>query len=283
EEQQRKEYYYLLQERVKELSVLAEVSDILRSETKVEQALSRIVKALPEGLTAPELASVAFHYDGKVIAHQQAEGATVVYERQIDLLYKGKLKLIIALLPDEDGACLIGTEKVIMLNNLVKKIQLYMDNITTLSQLERSQSNLYSVFENTDVGYMLLTLSGDIVSFNRQVYRELLKLYGVRIVVGMSLTDEVLKENAAKFISHFISAKINHKASEYEEHYEYKGKSRYFKVSVFPVLNRAKECLSVCLTLKDITKNKSSEIESKRITSDLIVRNRDLEQFSFMI
>ena len=283
EEQQRKEYYYLLQERVKELSVLAEVSDILRSETKVEQALSRIAKALPEGLTVPELASVAFHYDGKVISHQKAQGAVVVYERQIDLLYKGKLKLIVALLPDENGACKIGTEKVIMLNNFVKKIQLYMDNVTTLSQLERSQSNLYSVFENTDVGYMLLTLNGDIVSFNRQVYRELLKLYGVRIVVGMSLTDEVLKENAAKFISHFITAKINHKASEYEEHFEYKGKSRYFIVSVFPVLNRAKECLSVCLTLKDITKNKLSEIESKRITSDLIIRNRDLEQFSFMI
>jgi signal transduction histidine kinase len=35
--------------------------------------------------------------------------------------------------------------------------------------------------------------------------------------------------------------------------------------------------------MKDITKAKLAEIEGKRITNDLIIRNRDLEQFSFMI
>jgi K+-sensing histidine kinase KdpD len=93
----------------------------------------------------------------------------------------------------------------------------------------------------------------------------------------------VLKEQSTHFISHFLSAKINFMNSEYEAEYEYKGKPKYFVVSVFPVLSKNKECLSVCLTMKDITKTKLSEIESKQITSDLILRNRDLEQFSFMI
>ena len=281
EEQQRKEYSFLLQERVKELSVIAEVSDVLRTETNIEHALTRITKAIPEGLSIPEKSFVTFLYAGKVISNGQNINAKVVYERQIELLYKGRLKLIVA--QSEAGDGLLGAEKFLLLNNIIKKVQLFIDGKLTMMQLERSQSNLHSVFENTDVGYMLLNLSGDIVAFNRQVYRELLKLYGVKITVGMSLTDEVLKENAAKFISHFITAKINHKASEYEAYFEYKGKSRYFIVSVFPVLSRSKECLSVCLTMKDTTKAKISEIESKRITNDLIVRNRDLEQFSFMI
>lgn len=283
EEQQRKEYYTLLQERVKELSVIAEVSDILRTESHIERALIRIAQAVPEGLSSPDQSSVVFLFAGKNYGQTLSAHDKIIYERQIDLLYKNHLKIIVYKTSDEVIESTLSAEKILLLNNISKKVQLYIDNKTTLRQLERSQSNLYSVFENTDVGYMLLTLNGEIVSFNRQVYRELLKLYGVKIAVGMSLTEDVLQDNAARFISHFITAKINHKASEYEAHYEYKGKSKYFVVSVFPVLSKTKECLSVCLTMKDITKTKLSEIEGKRITNDLIVRNRDLEQFSFMI
>lgn len=283
EEQQRKEYYFLLQERVKELSVIAEVGDVLRSETQIEQALLRISHTIPEGLSDSENAQVVFYFDGKEITVSNKKYKVVLYEKQIELLYKKHLKLVVFSDHDSAKGKELGTEKILLLNNISKKIQLYVDSRHTLKKLERSQSNLNSVFENTDVGYMLLDLGGHIISYNRQVSRELLKLFSVKIGIGMSLTDDVLKEKSANFISHFISAKINHKSSEYETAYEYKGKTRYFIVSIFPVLSKTKTCLSLCLTMKDITKAKLSEIESKRITNDLIVRNRDLEQFSFMI
>lgn len=283
EEAQRKEYYALLQERVKELSVLAEVSNVLRSEKSIESALSKIAFSIADGMFDIEDTSVVFNYNGKKIYSEDPFQMDIIYEKDITLYGRGHLSLIIYSQSQEYKKLGLINEKVLVLNSILKKIQLYIDNHLTLYHLNYSQSNLRSVFENTDVGYLLLNLNGNIITFNRQVSRELYKLFNLKIAEGMNLAEDVLKLRAATFISHFLSAKINLKSSEYESYYEYKGKSKFFLVSVFPVLSDTKECLSVCLTLKDVTKSKLAEMESKRITNDLIIRNRDLEQFSFMI
>ncbi len=283
EEAQRKEYYALLQERVRELSVLSEVSNVLRSENSIDSALSKIAFFIADGMFDIEDTSVVFNYNGKEIGSKDPFQMDKMYEKDITLHGKGCLSLIVYLQSSEYKKSGLVNEKIVVLNSILKKIQLYIDNHLTLYHLNYSQSNLRSVFENTDVGYLLLNLNGDIITFNRQVSRELYKLFNLKIAEGMNLAEDVLKFRAATFISHFLSAKINLKSSEYESYYEYKGKPKFFVVSVFPVLSDAKECLSVCLTLKDVTKSKLAEMESKQITNDLIIRNRDLEQFSFMI
>lgn len=283
EEAKKKEYYALLQERVKELSVLAEVSNILRTEKSVESSLSQIAVSIANGMFVSEDTSVELNYNGNTFFSEEPFQMDKLYDKDIEIHHNGRLSLVVYSQSPEFKKSGLVYEKVLVLNSILKKIQLFIDNQLTLFHLNYSQSNLRSVFENTDVGYLLLNLNGEIITFNRQVSRELFKLFKIKITEGMNLAEDVLKFRAANFISHFLSAKINLRRSEYESYYEYKGRSKYFVVSVFPVLSDTKECLSVCLTLKDVTKSKLAEIESKQITSDLIVRNRDLEQFSFMI
>jgi PAS domain S-box-containing protein len=285
EETKKKNYYYLLQERVKELTVLTELGLILRSEKTIELALSKIASLLPGGMQYPESTCVEIHY-GELCFKGGEKGEVIsAIEEQSLLSNEVKLSIKVTVCKSEETQCFLDffDEEKLVLRHALRKIQLFIDNYLTLEQLKHSESNLNSVFGNTDVGYLLLDLDGKIITFNRQVSRELFKLFKVKITEGMNLAEDVLKFRAANFISHFLSAKINLKRSEYESYYEYKGRSKYFVVSIFPVLSDTKVCLSVCLTLKDVTKSKLAEMESKQITSDLIVRNRDLEQFSFMI
>jgi PAS domain S-box-containing protein len=64
EEEQMKEYYSLLQERVKELSVLSEVSNVLGSEKSIESALSKIAFSIADGMFVLEDTSVVFNFNG---------------------------------------------------------------------------------------------------------------------------------------------------------------------------------------------------------------------------
>ncbi len=50
-----------------------------------------------------------------------------------------------------------------------------------------------------------------------------------------------------------------------------------------PILNLDKEILGLSIAAKDITERKNMELERIKITNDLIQRNKDLEQFTYII
>ena len=56
----------------------------------------------------------------------------------------------------------------------------------------------------------------------------------------------------------------------------------YFIVSVIPIIDK-NSLLSVCISLIDITHRKNMELEQQKVTTDLLQRNRDLEQFAFVV
>jgi signal transduction histidine kinase len=61
------------------------------------------------------------------------------------------------------------------------------------------------------------------------------------------------------------------------------GKENWLSVSMYPIYNEEKEFLGLSMAFNNITELKNSELERIRITNDLIQRNKDLEQFTYII
>ncbi len=61
------------------------------------------------------------------------------------------------------------------------------------------------------------------------------------------------------------------------------GKVLWFEMQLLPVKVNAGKINHMIVYLSDITKRKIVEIEKEKITADLLTRNKDLEQFSYII
>lgn len=70
---------------------------------------------------------------------------------------------------------------------------------------------------------------------------------------------------------------------EYETSYYHEGEFMHFSVIVIPVLNHHDEITNINICARDITMRKRMELSQEKMSHDLISRNRDLEQFSYMV
>jgi signal transduction histidine kinase len=61
------------------------------------------------------------------------------------------------------------------------------------------------------------------------------------------------------------------------------GSAHWYQINIFPVLDDLKNVFGLIVTFEDITNRKSTELEKEKMTSDIIQRNQDLEQFAYII
>jgi signal transduction histidine kinase len=70
----------------------------------------------------------------------------------------------------------------------------------------------------------------------------------------------------------------------YEQDFTQKdGTVNWYSINAFPVYDELKNILGLIIAAEDITSRKYEELEKEKITSDLIQRNKTLEQFAYII
>jgi PAS domain S-box-containing protein len=148
--------------------------------------------------------------------------------------------------------------------------------------LKKSEANLRTVFEHTDIGYVLYNSSLNIVSFNAQAYDFFLEHYDINLKIGINGAD-VFKKDKRKLLDKIIIKLGKGKIVNYETNYYKNDEVKWFDVKWVGVLNEQAEQIGVLLTFKDITEKKVLELEREKITADLVQRNKDQEQFNYMI
>ncbi|MES2275222.1 MAG: ATP-binding protein [Bacteroidota bacterium] len=149
--------------------------------------------------------------------------------------------------------------------------------------LVKSEANLRSVFENTDLAIILYNTELEMVSYNSNAARQSVKIFGKKLKPGRSALSYFPKSRWPVILQ-VIERVKKQEVVTYEAIYDAKGGGKeWFEAKWAGVFNQRHEMVSVILSLKNITENKNADIEREKMTADLISRNQDLEQFTYII
>jgi len=173
----------------------------------------------------------------------------------------------------DGGPAIIGT----MVNVTEKK--------TTLDELTRSEANLRSVFNTAEVSYLLLDRQFKVLSFNPRLVERYEDMSGIIIKKGDSFFDVTgTAEQKEERMKIDLEVLRTGKVLEREMSYWSKkyNQTKHALLTISPVIVNG-EVVGVCRTSFDITNRKNLELEREKMVNDLTQRNRDLEQFSYIV
>ncbi|PJJ84880.1 PAS domain S-box protein [Mucilaginibacter auburnensis] len=149
--------------------------------------------------------------------------------------------------------------------------------------LVKSEANLRSVFENTDLGIVLLDEQGKVISFNTNAKFSMQNHFGKKLKVGANGVN-YFPQNRRADIKRAIERANHGEVVNYETVYELAdGNTEWYEVRWRKVFDESVQSPGVILTFKNITEKKNQEKQNNKITADLVQRNKDLEQFAYIV
>jgi PAS domain S-box-containing protein len=137
-------------------------------------------------------------------------------------------------------------------------------------ELLRSEANLKSIFETTDVSFLLMDTNYKILSLNQQMRDGYMAAAGLELKEGDNLIEAMHpeKKEAAKAIYDKV-IQTNH-STNYETTYEKNGVFTHFMADVKPIHDGTK-VIGICISAIDIT-------ERKKMTLDLLSHVNAIEE-----
>ncbi|RCH53657.1 hypothetical protein DJ568_16610 [Mucilaginibacter hurinus] len=151
------------------------------------------------------------------------------------------------------------------------------------ASLVQSEANLRSIVENTDQAIILLDTNFNIVSFNTNASVLSIRNFRKKLKVGKKGLLYFPNERKSR-VKEMIAHVMNRNMVNYETIFDLAdGSAEWYDVKWVGVVNEKDETIGIILTLKDITEKKRAEIERDKITADLVQRNKDLEQFTYIV
>jgi PAS domain S-box-containing protein len=148
--------------------------------------------------------------------------------------------------------------------------------------LRKSEANLRTIFDNTEISYVLLDREFRIVSCNQSAITGYEKALGCKLEEGRVITDYFPSEKetlSTRFASVLEGKKISYECGMERAD----GAARWYQVNILPVSHDPKYVFGLIVATEDITNRKNTELEKEKMSSDMIQRNTDLEQFAYII
>jgi PAS domain S-box-containing protein len=149
--------------------------------------------------------------------------------------------------------------------------------------LIQSEANLRSVFENTDLIIVLFDNDLNIVSFNTNAKEKGRINFGKKLKIGASAYSYFPKERKELIQKIVQKVTTDNETACYETTYVINDNLIWYEVKWICVVNKDNESIGVILTLDNITGKKHAELERDKMTADLVQRNKDLEQFTYIV
>lgn len=149
--------------------------------------------------------------------------------------------------------------------------------------LIQSEANLRSVFENTDLSIVLFDSALKIMAFNRNANELINKTYRKKLKVGTSALDYFPKERKP-MIKQIKERAAKREKVEYEASFKLiDGATAWYDVKWMGVDDQQNQNVGIIVTLSDISGKKQADMERDLMTADLTQRNKDLEQFTYIV
>lgn len=276
---------YSLNERIKELKTIYQVNAFLQNEEfSQDELFDNIVKALPKGFQFIDICHAKLEYDGRIWKTKGYKPSIYKLKSSFETLDNKHFEIEVVY--DDQ---IINAEKPVFMREeydliyAVKElIKVYFNKSIVARQLQMSERNLLSVFENTSVGHLLMDKDLKILAFNNMFFLRYLAFTGMKMEVGGNFKDILLSVKLDKVNRAIEKVRKTHKVVNYETIYQENGESKFFNISIHPVLE-GYEISGFSMSAIEITDLKKFEGERQQIINNLTLRNRDLEQFAYIV
>ncbi|MDB5122158.1 MAG: domain S-box protein [Mucilaginibacter sp.] len=149
--------------------------------------------------------------------------------------------------------------------------------------LGKSQSRLRAIFNTTDIAFLLLDSDLHVLTFNTIANHWSQLSFGTSLKEGANFI-ELLKEDRKAPVKEMMDAAMAGRPVNYEANYPLQdGPGEWYCISVNPVKDAEHHTIGLCCSATNITTSKAAELERNRISNDLVHRNKDLEQFAYIV
>jgi PAS domain S-box-containing protein len=276
---------YQLNERVKELRTIYKINNLLKHENvSFESVIEQAIDVIPLGWKYPEICQIKITFDKKEYRSKKFIKPKSKQQSVLTTLNGKSFSLEVSYFikkSDEYEGPFLKEERD-LINTLVEMFVLNYNKRSMFLALKKSETNLRSVVNNTNVAHLLLDKNINIVAFNETMRRNNEILSGIKIKLSNNFILSLLPERREAMVKIFDEIKKSKKPHLYEVNYFHKKEPQYYTTNIVPILEKG-EITGYSISVYDITKIKSLEVEREKIISDLIQRNRDLEQFSYIV
>jgi len=151
------------------------------------------------------------------------------------------------------------------------------------NMLKKSQSYLGSIFKTTDIAFLLLDSNLQILTYNTIANQWVEQSFDSYLQEGAYFL-ELLNVERREPVRKMMQDAMTGNPINYEACYPLmSGLSEWYHISMNAVKDQYDKAIGLCCSAIRITSAKVAEIERFRLTDDLIQRNRDLEQFSYIV
>jgi len=147
--------------------------------------------------------------------------------------------------------------------------------------VKKSEASLRTIFNNTDMACMLIDSNGKIVSFNTRA-RKFSETQNRTIREGYHILDWV-DYDRREIVTGILNEAKNGGNVNYQASRNINGSIKWYDMTWAGIKDREHQDFGYVFTIKDITRQKKFALEREKITSDLLQRNKALEQFTYII
>lgn len=161
-------------------------------------------------------------------------------------------------------------QEIELLRSVTDNIMFALDKIKIQALQNQSEANLRSIFDTTEVNYMLLDTNYDIVAINQQSKYWQQHLTGVLFEKGVNVIEVLLPEKKEATRALFDKVITTNHSEDYETSYLKDGVYTHFLANVKPI-HDGKKAIGVCITGINIT-------QQKKLTQDLLSHVEAMEE-----
>jgi|GEM_PF-2746445 len=271
---EREKAYHQLGERMKELSIIFKINDILKDDHQdVDAIFTRIVELLPQGWQFPGDCKARIEFDGRVFASPDYPLSAVKQDAMFRLIdgRSGRIEIIYTTdKPAEDEGPFLKEERD-LIETVADTITIYFNKAIQQRAMRESEARFRNAFDHAAIGMSLASLEGQWLRVN-QALCEMLG-YTEKELMTMSFLSITHPEDVSgdvAAIRQLISGEI--KIFRANKRYFHKtGRTVWVNVNVSLLRNEQDEPLYFVSQVNDITEQVESELKFQNLVEKSLV------------
>jgi two-component system, sporulation sensor kinase E len=140
----------------------------------------------------------------------------------------------------------------------------------------KSEENIKSIIENTNISYILIDKNLNIVAFNNLSQKKSKLFLQKEFKAGDYFLDTIPKERK-DFVLQNLQEVVKGNPSEYDSEYKLPdGSQMHIKINKWPIRDTNNEVIGICISSTDITQRKIAELEKEKVSHQLNERVKEL-------
>lgn len=148
----------------------------------------------------------------------------------------------------------------------------------------KEQAEVFTaIIENANESIGLVSPDQRLLQFNKTAKERIKKNRGVEITYGTKLKDFLYSDSENMFLSMFEKALAGNSSEAEVSQSDVQGSVFWLRTRMYPVYDTQKELIGVAILTENITERKTLESERQKILEEMMQRNRDLEQFTYIV